>query len=158
MKKEASCGAFFCLSPVCKIPYVKLIKFLIFYGTNSIINSFEKEYYVLNIKFIRKGFDEKLPKPPKPPKPPGGGNTNNCNSLCNAIASNLKLASDLNAAGFNVSVHLEYDETPNNAITITVTSVNLQNCTIQGTREGTGENKMITCAFAFANYIDMQIN
>lgn len=51
-----------------------------------------------------------MPKPPKPPS--GGGGNNNCNALCNALVSNLQLASALNAAGFNMSVHLEYEETP----------------------------------------------
>ncbi|PEA06271.1 hypothetical protein [Bacillus cereus] len=102
-----------------------------------------------------------MPKPPGPPKPPsGGGNTNACNSLCRAMLNNLQLVSDLNAAGLvNVRLHFEYDETPNNPITITVTSVNLQTCTIRGVEEGgAGANKTISCAFAFANYIDMQVN
>ncbi|MEE3961901.1 hypothetical protein [Bacillus thuringiensis] len=96
------------------------------------------------------------------PKPPsgGGGNTNAYNSLCRAMLSDLQLVSDLNAAGLvNIRLHFEYDETTNNPITITVTSVNLQTCTIRVVEEGgTGGNKTISCAFAFVNYIDMQVN
>ncbi|PFC85543.1 hypothetical protein CN272_20980 [Bacillus anthracis] len=102
------------------------------------------------------------PKPPNPPgkKPPSGGgsNTNNCNVLCNAIVSNLALVNALNVGGGSISVHLEYDEVPGKGTTITVTSVNLQTCTIQGTDEATGVNKTVTCAFALANFTDMKIN
>ncbi|MGA4463130.1 hypothetical protein ACPA2L_10580 [Bacillus bombysepticus] len=76
------------------------------------------------------------------------------------MLSDLQLSSDLNAAGLvNIRLHFEYDETTNNPITITVTSVNLQTCTIRGEEEGgTEANKTISCAFAFADYIDMQVD
>lgn len=76
------------------------------------------------------------------------------------MLSDLQLASDLNVAGLvNIRLHFEYDETTNNPITITVTSVNLQTCTMRGVEErGTEANKTISCAFIFANYIDMQVN
>ncbi|MGY1418845.1 hypothetical protein [Bacillus cereus] len=105
----------------------------------------------------------KVPKPPGPPKPPkppsgGGGNTNNCNTLCNAIASNLQLRNELNANGLNVELELNYDEAPNKPIIIKVTSVNLQTCTIRGLEVNTSANVTVSCAFVFANYIDMQLN
>ncbi|GAB6482724.1 hypothetical protein bcgnr5376_55920 [Bacillus cereus] len=95
---------------------------------------------------------------PKPPSGGGGGNNNACNSLCRAIAANLQLRNDLNAAGLNVELELNYDETPNNPIIIKVTAVNLQNCTIRGTEVLTGATKIVTCSFVFNNYIDMQLN
>ncbi|PFV68695.1 hypothetical protein COL05_29515 [Bacillus sp. AFS059628] len=98
-------------------------KFII-YWTNSFLNYFEEEYYVVIINFIKR-IDEKLPKPP--PKPPlgvfpggFGGNTNNCNVLCNAVASNLALANALNVDGGSISVHLEYNEVPNKETTQTL--------------------------------------
>ncbi|MFB6729088.1 hypothetical protein ACMZ5A_26495 [Bacillus mobilis] len=120
--------------------------------------------YLVLFKFYRNGIDEKVPKPsgpPKPPRPPSGeGNTNPYNSLCRAMLSDLQLISDLNAAGLvNVRLHFDYDETPNNPITISVTNFNLQTCTIRGVEKGgTGASKTISSVFAFANSIDMQVN
>ncbi|MED1302922.1 hypothetical protein BK704_12180 [[Bacillus thuringiensis] serovar konkukian] len=115
--------------------------------------------YLVLFKFYRNRIDEKVPKPPGPPSG-GGGNTNACNSLCRAMLSDLQLISDLNAAGLvNVRLHFDYDETPNNPITISVTNFNLQTCTIRGVEKGgTGANKTISWAFAFANSIDMQVS
>jgi len=102
-----------------------------------------------------------VPKPPKPPKPPSGGgggsNTNNCNTLCNAIPSSLALVNALNAAGGNYSLQLNYDVSPSNSVIIVVKSVNLQTCTIQGTELGTTNNITVSCAFAFANFVDLQV-
>lgn len=104
----------------------------------------------------------KPPGPPKPPKPPsgggGGGNTNNCNTLCNAIVANLALVNALNAAGNPVHLELNYNLTPTDTVVINVTSVNLQNCTIQGVEQGTTNNVTVSCDFVFDNYIDMQLH
>ncbi|MFD3217795.1 hypothetical protein [Bacillus sp. BR_7a] len=103
----------------------------------------------------------KPPGPPKPPKPPsgggGGGNTNNCNTLCNAIAANLALVNALNAAGEQVSLFLNYNTSQTQTVQVRVQSVNLQTCTIQGVVEGTTNNVSVTCAFAFANFTDLQV-
>ncbi|WP_242230523.1 hypothetical protein [Bacillus cereus group sp. BfR-BA-01491] len=103
----------------------------------------------------------KPPGPPKPPKPPsggGGGNTNNCNTLCNAIVANLALVNALNAAGNTVHLELNYNETPTHTVVLTVTGVNLQNCTITGIDQATLNKVTVSCAFAFANYTDMQLH
>lgn len=104
-----------------------------------------------------------MPKPPpKPPKPPsgGGGNTNNCNTLCNAIPSGLALANALNAAampGEKYILQLNYNPSPTQTVVITVTGVNLQNCTIRGIDQATSANVTVSCAYAFANFVDLQV-
>ncbi|MGM1361125.1 hypothetical protein ACS2B2_25715 [Bacillus cereus group sp. BceL297] len=101
-----------------------------------------------------------MPKPPAP-KPPsgGGGNTNNCNVLCNAIPSSLALANALNAAmpGGQYYVELNYNLSATQTIVLAVQSVNLQNCTIRGVELGTTNNITVSCAFAFANFVELKV-
>ncbi len=135
----------------------------------NILDKLHNQLFFLGIlctdyKFHDKGIDERVPKPPGPPKPPkppsggGGGNTNNCNTLCNAIVANLALVNALNAAGNTVHLELNYNETPTHTVVLTVTGVNLQNCTITGIDQATLNKVTVSCAFAFANYTDMQLH
>lgn len=103
-----------------------------------------------------------MPKPPpKPPKPPsgGGGNTNNCNVLCNAIPNSLALANALNTAmpGGNYYVELNYNLSATQTVVLVVKSVNLQTCTIRGVELGTTNDITVSCAFAFANFVELKV-
>lgn len=80
--------------------------------------------------------------------------------MCNAVAANLALANALNAAmpGGNYFVELNYNLSATQTVVVTVTAVNFQNCTIRGIDQATSNNITVSCAFAFANFVELKIN
>lgn len=78
-------------------------------------------------------------------------------ALCNAIPSSLALGNALNTAVENFHLQLNYNLSPTDTVIIVVKSVNLQTFTNQGTELETTNNITVSCDFAFANFIDLQV-